>query len=213
MLTVLYTWIANGGGGSRTRVHASKPSASTGLVKRGVCREKVAASQASFPYLERSPAMYSRLHHSKSLSATEFSGIRNSIPEIPAQLLTQQVLTVRFQTLRLLYVLQLFFCQFKAPSRLPAAHDFSCLSKPVHPRKSRPLHRADINAIQNRLPCGFLFSVSIDAVALLLETLEHCNTVLFVVIDKSAVPIFQGCKQCVAAVLIIRPLCLERNKV
>lgn len=128
----------NGGGGSRTRVHAGKPCASTGLVKRGICREKVAASQASFPYLEKSPAPHPRLKHSKSLSATEFSSIRNSMLEIPAQPLTRRVQTVRFQTVRLLHVLQLFFCQFEAPSRLPAAHGFSCLSKPVHPRKIRP---------------------------------------------------------------------------
>lgn len=53
--------------------------------------------------------------------------------KVPA-LLKQQVQTVRFQTVRLLYVLQLFFCQFEAPSHLPATQDFSCLSKPVHPR-------------------------------------------------------------------------------
>lgn len=140
---------------------------------------------------------------SKSLFVTEHPAVRNSTTEVPA-LLKQRVLTVRCKTLRLLYVLQLLFCQFRAPSRPPAAQDFSFLSKPVHPRI---LISININTNTNLLKK--LFSVNCNAVTFLLETLEHCYSVLFVVVNKSAVPVFKCCKQCVTAVLIIRFFCSE----
>ena len=48
-----------------------------------------------------------------------------------------------------------------------------------------------------------LFRLDGDSVALLLEAFEHGNPVAGVIVDKTAIPVFKGGKQCVSAILVI----------
>ena len=49
----------------------------------------------------------------------------------------------------------------------------------------------------------YLFTVYCNAVMLFLETFEHCYTVFLSVVNIAAVPVFEGSKKCVTAVLVI----------
>lgn len=118
--------------------------------------------------------------------------------KVPA-LLKQQVQTVRFQTVRLLYVLQLFFVSLRhLHTYLQHKISLACRNRYIPGSHKRLEISTSYNIIKK------LFSVYSNTMAFLLESLKHCNAITFVIVYESAVPVFQSCEECVSAVLFIR---------
>ena len=114
------------------------PNASTCLSVRFDCREILSSTTSDISVSNlKCPVKPAGMNYGKFLLVTGFSKVRNSTLLIPANLLTQrELLQKKLQQLLLLFLrkLQLFFCQFKGPSPLPAIQDFPIPSKPGHPQ-------------------------------------------------------------------------------
>lgn len=138
-----------GDGGNRTPVRVRNPCASTSVVMRGICREEVAASQASLPYSSRlSRAAAEKAAHQVPVSNRASRRSEQRGRGSGSNRFTRQERTVRFQTLRLLYVSQLFFSSVQGTftptrsTRIPASVETG----------APPEQRCKASAIQNIPP-------------------------------------------------------------